>query len=233
MDYSNYTVFEIIKYKIEFMECLEYSLTHKNITDEQLIDQITYLNTQFKTGLYKEIVSSLFTSYNYLNEPLKRFLKKYKSKKITNVANSKKAIKLIKFNENIIDCYETFNYILSSFFTQEEILKKLDPRITELNKISDNHFIYFLFFNTYTMYIECLTNNLAYKEKDLNRLIKILNYCNNNKTFDTYIEVLKKENIEDLYKETEKISKECMQLENTQYTKLNDFLNYIKEQTRN
>ena len=74
MDYSNYTVFEILKYKIEFLECLEYSLITYELNEKDIEQRLNYLTTDFKEGFYKELVSSLFSSYNLLNQPISLFL---------------------------------------------------------------------------------------------------------------------------------------------------------------
>lgn len=235
MDYSNYTLFEIIKYKIEFLDFLEYSLISNKIKENDLKKQIDYLNNETQKGMYKEIISTLFTSYKLLNKPITNFLKKYNYKKIENINKKTKIKQLIKYNENIIECYETFKYILNSFTEEEQIIKKLDAKIINLINISDTYFINFLFFNTYNLYLNCVYNNeknIKHTEKDIIKLIKIFNYCNKENKFDISINTLKNDNETEIYNELEKLSNDCIQLEKQLHTSLNEIINIITLETK-
>ena len=99
MNHSNYTVFEILKYKIDFLECLEYSMPSYTINKDEIAKKLSPLKKDFKDGLYKEIVSSLFTSFNKLNKPIRQFFKKYNENKLENIHNSKKIKELLKYKE--------------------------------------------------------------------------------------------------------------------------------------
>jgi len=235
MDYSNYTLFEITKYKIEFLDCLEYSLISNNIKEEDIKNRINYLNNDFKEGFYKEIVSTLFTSYNLLNKPIIHFLKKYNHKNILKLIKNKKVKHLITYNENLIDCHETFSYIISAFTEEEQIATKLDKKILNLIEINKKHFINFLFFNTYNLYLNCFynkENNLKHSNKDIENLIKIINYCNKEKEFDNSINILKEENEDKIYNELENLSNICIRLEKEQYNCLNELVNIINNETK-
>ena len=207
MNHSNYVIFEILKYKIEFLDCLEFSLIYENQAKnkKEIKNNFTYLKNELKNGLYKEIVSSLFSSYHIVNKPMIEFIKKYHYKKAIKLTRQKKLSKLLNFNEAIIDCYETFNHIINSFTQENEIAKILDKKITSLTETSNNHFINFLFFNLYNLYLNCFCSNgkLKYKDSDIERLIKIINYCNLTNKFTNSINILKKEDKEEMYKELE------------------------------
>lgn len=233
MNYSNYTIFEIIKYKIEFLECLEYSLIPNDAKANEIESRMNYLNKDFKDGFYKEIISTLFTSYSLLNAPIIKFLKKNKTKKILKLTKRKNLKSLINYNENLIDAYETFNYIISAFTEEKEILENLDKKIINLININKKHFISFLFFNTYNLYLNCFYNkdgNLKHSNKEIERLIKIINYCNKENKFDKSINILKSDDENNIYKELESLSNECIQLEKLQYDYLNELIIKINKE---
>ena len=116
MDYTNYTLFEIIKFKNEFLECLEYTLLSNDIKQKDIETRLLYLKSELKNGLYKNITSSLFLSFKHLNEYNIKFIKKYTVKKITKLNKTKKIKNILDYNENLINCYETFNYIINKLF---------------------------------------------------------------------------------------------------------------------
>ena len=234
MDHSNYTIFEILKYKIEFLECLEYSLLTYKIDEEDIKKRLFFLKNDFKDGMYQEIVSTLFTSFNKLNSPIIYFLKHYPLKKITNMTSNKNAKSYLNYNERLIDAYETFNYIINMFLEEEQIKNKLDKKVLELININNNHFNNFLFFNIFTLYVEIISNKeteIKYTEKDIIRLIRIMNYCNKNNDFNSSIEILKEEDNEAMYKEIENLSNKCVKFEKEQYMSLKELINIINTET--
>lgn len=236
MNSTNYVLFEIIKFKIEFLDCLEYSLISENqkINDEAK-NNFLYLRNELKKGLYKDITSSLFNSYKAVNKSIIKFLKSYNYKKINKIINNKKLNKILDYNEIIIDCYETFNNIITSFTEEKELSKHISSKILNLLEISNKHFINFLFFNTYNLYLNCLYNkniNIIYTENDIERLIKIINYANLDKSFEKSIDILKKENEEEIYKELENLSNICIKLEKDQHTQLNELITQINNETK-
>ena len=233
MNYSNYTLFEIIKYKIEFLECLEYTLISDTTKNFEIKNHLTYLNNEFSNGNYHKIVSSLFTSYNILNKPIIYFLKTYKPKKINRIINKNKLEPIINYNENLIDCYTCFNNIITSIISEKEISKILSKKIIKLNEINKQHFLNFLFFNSYNLYLNCFYNKeklLRYSNKDMERLVSIINYCNLEKNFNNSINVLKEEDETKIYQELEKISNDCIQLEKKQYDCLNEIITTINNE---
>lgn len=235
MNHSNYTLFEIIKYKIEFLECLEYSLISNETTENEISKHISYLNNEFKEGLYNKIISTLFTSFNLLNKPISNFLKKYNHNKIEKMIKSNKLKLFINYNESIIDCYETFNYIINVFTEEEQIVNILDKKILDLISINKNHFINFLFFNTYNTYINSLYNKektIKHTKKDIQRLQKIMNYCNIEKKFDHSIKILKENNENEIYKELENLSNKCIKSEKEQYDCLTSVVDIINKEIK-
>lgn len=236
MNYSNYTLFEIIKYKIEFLECLDYTLISNPNEDKDIKNHLIYLKNELNKGLYKEIVSTLFTSFNLLNKPIINFIKRYNYKKIIKLKSCKKLKYYLDFNEKIIECYETFNYIICSFTEEEKIYSKLDKRILDLINISKNHFNNFLFFNFYNLYLNCFYNkekNLIYKRNDIKRLVSFLTYCNKESKFNNYIEVLKSENINKINEELEKLSNDCIKSEQNQFASINEIISIINSEVKN
>lgn len=234
MDYSNYTLFEIIKYKIEFLECLEYSLLSNNLKEKEIKNHLTYLNNNQKKGAYKEIISSLFNSYKDTNKSLIIFLKKYNYKKCIKLTKDKNISNLITYNEYLIDCHETFKYIINAFLEEKEIVQKLNKKIINLATTNNNHFINFMFFNTYNLYLNCFYNkekNLKYTQEDIKRLIQIINYCNIDNKFENSINILKEDNEDKIYNELENLSNTCIKSEKEQHSELNDLIKLINEET--
>lgn len=230
MNHSNYTVFEILKYKIDFLECLEYSMPSYTINKDEIAKKLSPLKKDFKDGLYKEIVSSLFTSFNKLNKPIRQFFKKYNENKLENIHNSKKIKELLKYNEIVINCYETFNYILNAFLEEDQIVKTLDNKLLELIKINNDYFENFLFFNCYTLYLEFNHNDWKYTDKEISRTIKLLNYCNKDSKFIKQMETLEENNQEKIYKELETISNICTKLHEHQINSLKEFIALIEKE---
>lgn len=232
MDYSNYTLFEIIKYKIEFLECLEYTLLSNTLNKNNIKNHLTYLNNELNKGIYKEITSSLFTSSNLLNKPLIKFTKKYNYHKIDKILKKRKLKNYIKYNEYLINAYEILNYITNAFTEEEKIANLLDKQIIELINISNTHFINFLFFNSYNLYLNCFysnNENLYYSNKDMGKLISIINYCNKQESFNKFIQILKTENKTKINEEFEKLSNICIATEKKQ----NELLQKIIEKITN
>ena len=225
MDYSNYTVFAILKFKVEFLDCLEYSLLNYKVENESIKNNLTHLEEEFSNGIYKQIVSKLFTSFNKLNEPLFFFFKKYKYSKIVKIIESQNIKEIIKYNERLIDCFETFNYILSAFFEEKEIYSKLNEDIIKLSDISNRHFVNFLFFNIYYRYIN-LKDNLS--KNIIKKLFRIMNYCNKDNEFNDYFDDNKTTN-----DKIEKLSNQCILIEKEQYNALEKAINLINDKIKN
>lgn len=223
MDYSNYTVFAILKFKIELLDCLEYSLMNYKVEEKTIKDTLSYLKNEFTNGTYKQIVSKLFTSYNKLNEPIFSFLKKYNYNKIVKIIKNDNIKEIIKYNECLIDCFETFKYITNAFFEEKEILNKLNEDIIKLNNISNKHFINFIFFNVYYRYIN-LKDNLS--KNMTKKLFKIMNYCNKDNEFEDYF------NDKEINNKIEKLSNNCILLEKEQYSILEKVINLINNEIK-
>ena len=68
MEHINYTLFEIIKYKIEILDTLEYSMETYKLNNEEIKKNLLYLKNNLNEGMYKDIISSLFTDYQRVNE---------------------------------------------------------------------------------------------------------------------------------------------------------------------
>ena len=229
MNYSNFIVFEILKFKIEFLDSLEYSLPTYTINKKEIKRNYIYLKNNFTNGQYKEILSSLFTSYNEINKALIIFFKNYNPSKISKMASSKHIDKKVNFNKYLIDSYENFNNILNAFIFEQEIKEKLDPQILELNEISNKHFIHFLFFNLYNLYLNHNNSNSLYKfkDKDIKEIVSLFKYCNKNQLFSFSLNILEKDNEENLHKELERLSNKCIELEKKQNEILNRIINKL------
>ena len=233
MDYFNYTFFEILKYKIEFSSCLEYATEAYELKKEKLIKNVSYLKNNFENGMYKEIISSLFTDYNIINENLFMFFKKYPVSKTIKLTKSKKISLRISYIKSLIDCNETLDNIIQSFLSEDELKIKLDKKVLELLKTHKTHFANFLYFVLYNMYICTLYPNktkLKYKENDIKDIVGLLKYCNNDNSFNKSLEILEK-NIElDINNEFEKISNKCIELENKQDKEIKEVINLLNTQ---
>lgn len=224
MDYSNYTVFAILKFKIEFLDCLEYSLLNYNVENKTIEDNINYLKKEFEKGMYKEIISKLFTSYDKLNEPISRFFKKYNYDNLIKMIKNQNIKEIIKYNECLIDCYETFKYILKSFLEEKEIICKLNKNIIDLDSISNTHFINFMFFNVYYRYVsskETLSKSITKK------IFKIINYCNKNNEFDSYLPIDDKDT-----SKIENLSNKCILVEKEQYNTLKKVIDLLNNEIK-
>ena len=223
MNHFNYSLFEIIKYKIEFNEFLEYSLPTYEIDFKDIEQKYKLIKSTYIDGLYKDIVSSLFEDYAFVNKPIENFVNTYTPKKILKMAKSKKLKEIVIYNQKIIDCYETFNSIISNIVNEKEVSKIIDKKITKLLETSNQHFSLFMFFNTYHTYIDCILNKhtkTKFKEIDLKNLAALINYCNKDNKYKNYIDILKQEDETKLNNEVEKLSSKCIELEK----KLNDDL---------
>lgn len=239
MNHFNYSLFEIIKYKIELNEFLEYSLPTYEIDLTNINQKYNLINSTYKDGLYKDIISSLFTNYELVNKPVKDFLKEYSATKISKMIKKKKLSNLIEYNKKLIDCFENFNTILSNIMNEKEISEILDKKVVNLLETSNQHFSLFMFFNTYHTYIDCLLNKntkIKFKNLDIKNLVSLINYCNRNHQYDSYINILKDENEIELNNEVEKLSSKCLALEkklNEDLQELVDKLNKELEKSKN
>lgn len=221
MDNSNYTIFTILKFKIEFLDNLEYSLLNYKIDEKAMFNNLNQLYQEYTTGIYHEVVSSLFTSHDLLNKPLTVFFNKYPTDYILKIIKKNKIKKILDYNETLTDCYETFNYIINAFLEEKEIKDKLIKDILDLISISNKHYIYFLFFN---VYYRLINNN--HSKKITNRMIKILNYCNQKYDFSEYLND---------YKDTSKIqnlSNICISLEKERYSILTKIIEIINNDVK-
>lgn len=239
MNHFNYSLFEIVKYKIEFNEFLEYSLPTYEIDTTDISQKYNLIKSTYSDGLYKDIVSSLFENYEIVNKPIKEFLDKYTAKKIYKIIKKKKLDQLVCYNQKIIDCCENFNSIISSITEEKEISKIIDKKIIKLLETSNKHFSLFMFFNTFHTYIDCTLNKnskIKFKECDMKNLVALINYCNKDNKFNNYIEILKQEDEIKLNKEIEKLSSKCLELEkklNEDLKELIDILNKELEKSKN
>ena len=224
MDYSNYTVFAILKFKIEFLDCLEYSLLNYKVESKTIKETIIYLKKEYEKGMYKEIISKLFTSYDKLNEPISRFFKKYTYDNLSKMIKNQNIKEIIKYNECLIDCYETFKYIIKSFLEEKEILDKLNRNIVDLDTISNNHFINFLFFNVYYRYI---SSKEALSKSATKRIFKIMNYCNKSNDFDSYFPIDGKDT-----NKIENLSNKCILVEKEQYSTLKKVIDVLNNEIK-
>lgn len=239
MNYFNYTFFEILKYKIEFSSCLEYASESYELKKEELAKNISYLKNSFESGMYKEIISPLFTNYEIVNKNLIDFFNKYNTRKIIKLTKTKKGVIRIDYIKSIIDCNQTLDHIVQSFISEEELKSKLDNKLLKLVETHKQHFLYFLYFVIYNMYICALYPNktkVKYKDSDIKELAGLLKYCNNDNLFARSIEILEK-NIElEVNNEFEKIANRCIELENKLDKEVKEviaFLNAELEKSKN
>lgn len=236
MNTCNYALFEILKFKIEFLECLEYSMETYSLNETEITTNIVYLNNNFKNGMYKEIISTLFTDYAKINSSLKIFFNRYSTKKIIKMINSKSAAKKLSFIKNIIDCYHILENIIISFFDEAELKKHIHPKIIELQNTNSSHFINFLYFIMFNMY-NCShypdKTKLIFKLKDIKEIISILKYCNKDNLFEKSFKILEENNEEKINEELKKISNICIELEKKQNSLLNEIINILNEKIQN
>ena len=182
-------------------------------------------------GTYKDIISSLFTNYEHINKALIDFFSCYNPKKIIKLSKSKKVNSKIEYIKRIIDCYETLNSILLSFTKEEEIISKIEPKIKELIKTNDEHYLYFVYFIVYNMYISSFNSKKpAYKEKDIKEIVSIIKYCNQNNIFNNSIEILKNSDELKINNELERLSNKCIELEKKQASLLKETINLLNQE---
>lgn len=233
MNYSNYTLFEILKYKMELLDCLEYSMETYTLNEKEVEQNFTYLKNNLLNGTYKEIICSLFTNYKKINDPLFIFFKEYTPNKIIKMINSKKSRKKITFIKLLIDCHNSLNNIIYSFLNEEGLKNKIEYKITSLILTHNKHFINFLFFVLFNMYYCSLNqnqNNLLFKEKDLKDIASMIKYCNADNLFDESIKILE-ENIEmNVTNEIKKISNKCIDLEKKQNLQLKEIIASLNQE---
>lgn len=233
MNHCNYTLFEILKYKIEFLDCLEYSMETYDINEKEIEKNINYLKNNFDNGIYKEIISTLFTDYEKVNPALIVFFKTYSPKQIIKIIKNKKAKKKINYIYHLINCHENLNSIITTFTNEKELKNKLDEHLLKLIKTNNYHFLNFLYFITYNMYACTLYPNktkLKFKKKDINDLITILNYCNKENEFENSIKILQKNDELLINNEFEKISNKCIELEKKQNKETSEIINILNKQ---
>lgn len=233
MEHINYTLFEIIKYKIEFLDTLEYSMETYKLDNEEIKKNLLYLKKNLNEGMYKEIIFPLFTDYEKVNEYIFSFFKTYSYRKVIKMIKSKKVNLKIRFIKSIIDCHENLKYIVSSFTDEKEIAEKLDKRIINLIEVHNEHIKTFLFFIMFHLYINNLYPNktkLKYKESDIKEIAAILKYCNDENKFEDYLNTLDKENELDINNSFEKLSNKCIELENKQSLKLKEIINLLNSE---
>lgn len=239
MNYFNYTFFEILKYKIEFSSCLEYASESYELKKEELTKNISYLRNSFEGGMYKEIISPLFTNYEIVNKNLIDFFNKYNPRKIIKLTKAKKATIRIDYVKSIIDCNQTLDHIVQSFINEDDLKNKLDNKLLKLVQTHRQHFSYFLYFVIYNMYICSLYSNkteVKYKDKDIKEIVGLLKYCNSDNLFTESIEILEK-NVElEINNEFERLSNKCIELENKldrEAKEVISFLNAELEKSKN
>jgi hypothetical protein len=233
MEYCNYTLFEILKYKIELLDCLEYCMESYELNIKEIEKNLSYLKNNLESGMYKEIITSLFTEYDKVNQDIFSFFSNYSLKKIKRMIKSKKAKHKINYIKNIIDCHESLNQILLSFIKEEELLKKFDKKLTKLFETHNTHFINFLYFITYSMYSCYLYPNkskLKFTDEDIKDLVSIIKYCNKDNLFENSIKILK-DNIEgNINNEFERLSNKCIETENKQAIELKEIISLLNQE---
>lgn len=171
-DYNKYNTFNIT-YNINNCETLDNKKVI--IIDTQLID--IYYTSEFNYLFYKQITSKFkdqFIFYN--NEILLYPLTFYKLFKISNIDNV--------FNSN---CDEDFNNVINKIISNKENLNSLN--ISDTNK--RNQILEYYFFSSISLY----------KNKNIDKIIKLSNQEFINQLFNKYIfYIIKIKNIEILKK---------------------------------
>lgn len=235
MESLNFTLFEILKYKIEFLELLEYSLLTYSPNQSEIAKHLSHLKSTLTKSLYKDILYPLFTSYKKVNKNIFTFLRKFSAKKITRMIDKKNLSNLLTYNECLIDCFESFNQIINSFIKESELIKKTDKRIIDLIEINSNHFKNFLFFNYLNYYISIFfqEEKIKHTKKDIKRIISVMKYCNKDNEFFYYMEALQKENEDKVSSTLKTLSNKCIELEKKQHTFLNNLINTINIELQN
>jgi len=230
MNYCNYILFEILKYKIEFSECLEYAMETYELEKKEIEKNISYLKNNFEKGLYKDTISSLFTNYEAVNYSLVSFYKKHSAKSIIKMTTSNKLKTKIEYITYIVDCYENLNNIISTFMNEQEIYSKVEDKIKLLMETSNSHFINFLYFISYSMYLTCALKKetkLKFSDTDIKSIISLMKYCNQNNLFSGSIAILEENDELKINNEFERLSNICIQSEKKQNTELKEIINIL------
>ena len=229
MNNCNYTIFEVLKYQLEFIEFLEYCMDSYKPNKKEIKKNYLYLKNNLEEGTYKEIISSLFNDYKTIINELTTFFDYYKPKKITKIAPSKKENIKIRYIQNMINCYETLNNITLTFINEPSLKKETIVEITQLSKTCNERFYYFLYFISYGLFINIEGNKIKYEE-NLKDLVSIIKYCNDNINITNSIEILKSDDQLKINNELERLSNKCIELENKQSQQIKTIINILNTQ---
>ena len=193
MDYCNFTLFEVLKYKIEIENCLEYCQEGFKSNIKDIEKNLVYLKSNFDSGSFYTNISVLYTDYNLINKPLIDFFETYKLKKIVKMIKSKKLDAKLEFMKMMIDCNVHLDNLMKAFEEEPEIAKRTNNKLKKLLLTSNNHFKHFCFFICYH-YVACHQYkkkvSIKYKKESLNELYAIINYLNSDGAFDSYLDSL-------------------------------------------
>ena len=135
MNNFNYALFEILKYKVDICELLEYGLPIYNIDTTDINSKYTSIKSTYEDGTYKDIVQSLFTDYENINKAIKDFIQYYNPNTITKLSKCKRLKNIITYNKAIVDCYETISSVYTSILNEKDIYSITSKRIINLEKI--------------------------------------------------------------------------------------------------
>lgn len=232
MNHCNYTIFEILKYQLEFIEFLEYCMNEYKPNKQEIKKNYCYLKRNLNEGTYKEIVSNLFTDYQTLTNELAIFFKFYKPSKIIKMNLSKRIAIKINYIQIIINCYESLKNITKAFINEPALKKETLQEIIQLSKTCNERFYYFLYFITYGLFINYTsdTSKLKYDEKDIKEIVSIIKYCNDNIDINNSINILESNDELQINNEFERLSNKCIALENKQSQEVKSTINILNTQ---
>lgn len=232
MNHCNYTIFETLKYQLEFIECLEYCMDTYKPNKKEIKKNYFYLKDNLEEGTYKNIISKLFTDYQTITQELTTFFAYYKPSKIIKMAHSKKASIKINYIKNMINCYESLKNITLTFTNEPTLKKETIKEITQLFKTCNERFYYFLYFIVYGLFINQENNNnkIKYKKDDIKDIVSIIKYCNDNININNSIKILENNDELKINNEFERLSNKCIELENKQSQEIKSIINILNTQ---
>ena len=177
MHQNNFTIYQAIKYHIELIEAMEYSLITYKYEENELVARLTFLNDDFKKGFYHYITRLLLENQKALTLEIKAFLKKYNKKIIYEMYNDKNHHNRVIYNRDLYQAYITSNHIINLLLNESKIKETLENSLIDLFNISNKYFQLAYLFNNLNLYISSKTSifsdNLIYTLNQEDRLLML------------------------------------------------------------
>ena len=242
---TNYTLYHLLRYHIELIEAIEYSLITYKIDKEELDTRFKFLKEDYKKGFFNTITSQAFTDKSALTKELKYFLKHYNSKMINEIVNTHGLRERIEYLRDLSLAYNNSLTLINAFLNEEDIKNKLDNKLIDLINSANKYFNLASLFNCLNLFVaskviilqgDTLYNLTQDDYYILCALITTIEPEIEKKSLyqETYALVNKqgKFNEEDAYELLNKISLEYTSVEKELYTSFESFSNKLQKEIR-